>query len=579
MNRKTFADFFRNRLSDNPARYLWVILSVFSLFGIIEIPYSTTLQQPQWLLYIYIVVIALFKGFVLTALIMAASPKKWLLSVVWLLTGLYMLFCLINFLSFVLYGFGITHRLITILSQTNLREIREFTQDLCYQIFSAKFILCTGGSAVLIWMVCMFLRTIRRCLYLGILYTTSVVGLLILILCFASFNSRAALIMGIRIPKNIVNTINENREYQKILDSKRPLPYADKVESTHQPLTIVMIVGESAHRRHLQLYGYPLPTTPQLWSMRDSLFVFKDAIASSQSTAGNLERILSLKTDDETCGDWYKSPLVYDIFNAAGFKTFWLSNQERKGIVSDASGVMADGADVVNYVSIESSEDAYAYRYDDVLLPYVKEALDDKAEAKFIGIHLLGSHSDYRNRYPKDEEIFTSEDILRQLPRPWLDKKKAAIVAQYDNSIHFTDKLLGEILKQCSAMPTPAILLYFSDHGEMVYDTDDFKGRNSQCVEVPFMVYANYSFRIKHEDKIHKLSHAIALPISTATIPFALLTLADIRYPLYDAANDFLSGRYKIRARMVDEKIWIYETVEIKKRDSRQTIKNFTIDN
>ena len=69
------------------------------------------------------------------------------------------------------------------------------------------------------------------------------------------------------------------------------------------------------------------------------------------------------------------------------------------------------------------------------------------------------------------------------------------------------------------------------------------------------------------------------LPISTATIPFALLTLADIRYPLYDAANDFLSGRYKIRARMVDEKIWIYETVEIKKRDSRQTIKNFTIDN
>lgn len=128
-------------------------------------------------------------------------------------------------------------------------------------------------------------------------------------------------------------------------------------------------------------------------------------------------------------------------------------------------------------------------------------------------------------------------------------------------------------------MPTPAILLYFSDHGEMVYDTDDFKGRNSQCVEVPFMVYANYSFRIKHEDKIHKLSHAIALPISTATIPFALLTLADIRYPLYDAANDFLSGRYKIRARMVDEKIWIYETVEIKKRDSRQTIKNFTIDN
>ncbi len=559
MNRIIIADFFKNRLSDKSTRYLWLILSVFSLFGIIEIPYASVLPQPQWLLWLCIAMIALFKGCILTVLIMAASHKKWLLSMVWIFTGVYIFCCLINFLSFILYGFGITHRLITVLFQTNLREIKEFIPDFFSHLFSVICILYIWGAVVATWLACMILRVIKKRLYLGILYTTSAAGLITLILCFASFDSKAALIMGIRIPKNIVNTIQENREYQKILESKRPLLYADKVVSTHEPLTVVMVIGESAHRRHHQLYGYPLPTTPSLCSLCDSLFIFRDAIASSQGTAGNLERILSLKTDDGTSGDWYKFPLVYDIFKSAGFKTFWLSNQERKGFVSNASGVMADGADVVNYVSVESSEDAYAYRYDDVLLSPIKEAFDDKAESKFIGIHLLGSHAEYRYRYPKDETIFTSEDILNKLPRSWLDEKKATLVAQYDNSIHFTDKILGEIIKICSAMPTPVVFIYFSDHGEMVYDTEDFKGRNERCVEVPFIIYANYRFRAKYTDKVRSLSRSVALPLSTADISFALLNLADIKYPLYDASNDFLSNRYIIRPRWVDEKIWKYE--------------------
>ena len=47
-------------------------------------------------------------------------------------------------------------------------------------------------------------------------------------------------------------------------------------------------------------------------------------------------------------------------------------------------------------------------------------------------------------------------------------------------------------------MLTPTIFLYFPDHGEMVYDTENFKGRNEQCVEVPFVIYANYQFRAKY---------------------------------------------------------------------------------
>lgn len=555
------SDFITSRLESKSARDIWVILSVISLGGIIEIPFATNLSQPNWLLWVYTISISLFKGGLLMCIYVMASRNKWTRLIIMTLIGIYILFCVINIFSFLLYGFGITHRLVTVLMQSNMREIKEFMPDIYDRLFSAGCILTVVGVVVATWLFCKIVELAGKRLYLIILSAASISGLISMIICLATFDSKAILIMGIRVPKNIVNTVQENREYQKIIDSKRPLPYADKVESPHEPLTIVMVIGESAHRKHHQIYGYPLPTTPELWSMRDSLFIFKDAISSSEGTAGNIERILSLKVDDRTCGDWYKFPLVYDIFNAAGFKTFWLSNQERKGFVSNSSGVMANGADVVDYVGIESSEDAYAYRYDGVLLSPVKKALSDTAMAKFIGIHLLGSHGRYINRYPEEESIFTSGDVLKHYNKPWLNEQKATLVAQYDNSIHYTDKLLGEVIKRCSAITTPVILLYFSDHGEMVYDTEDFTGRNEQSVEVPFVIYANYKFRLQHPELVQQLSRAISLPISTARISMSLLTIAGIRYPLYDATNDFLSSSYRIRPRLVDEKIWRYETV------------------
>lgn len=536
-------------------------MTVVSFWGIIEIPYATNILRPEWQLWICAVSIALFKGGLFACLLVASSFRKWLRAIMWTLTGFYIFFCLVNVLSFIFYGFGISHRLITVVLQTNIRELVEFMPDLYQRMFSVSFVLAAAGVAAAIWLGCVAVRKLGRRLYLRALSVSTVFGFIVWSFCLLTFSSRAILIMAVRIPKNIANTIRENREYQKIIDLRHPLPYADKVESPHGPMTIVMVLGESAHRRHHRLYGYPLATTPRLSGLQDSLFVFRDVISSSKGTAGNLERILSLKKDDGIVGDWYKYPLLYDIFNAAGFRTFWLSNQERKGLFSNASGVMAEGADVVNYAGVESSEDAYACRYDDILLPAVRDALADTAVAKFIGVHLLGSHVKYASRYPESEAVFTADDIIRQLPRPWLDERKAAMIAEYDNSIRFTDRLLGEIIDICAAKPEPVVFLYFSDHGEMVYDTGDFKGRNSECVEVPFVVYANRQFRQMYPDIVDRLAGAVSLPVTTAAVPMALLTIAKIKYPLYNASDDFLSPDYVIRPRIVDEVVWEYEHI------------------
>ena len=54
------------------------------------------------------------------------------------------------------------------------------------------------------------------------------------------------------------------------------------------PRTYVFIVGESANRNHLSLYGYKRNTTPKLEAMRDELVVFEDVISPDTHTIPSL---------------------------------------------------------------------------------------------------------------------------------------------------------------------------------------------------------------------------------------------------------------------------------------------------
>lgn len=240
--------------------------------------------------------------------------------------------------------------------------------------------------------------------------------------------------------------------------------------------------------------------------------------------------------------------------NEAGYRTYWLSNQERTGIWGNSSGAMSGNADVVKYVGGESLEDALLDRYDEALLPEVTKALADSAA--FIGVHLMGSHMEYSNRYPASADYFKGTDVIRKMPRPWLSDSKAQTVAEYDNSIRYTDAILGQIIDRISRLSRPALFVYFSDHGENVYDSRDYRGRDNTSVMVPMVVYANYAYRRSNPDMVEALRRAVSLPVSTATVAFPLMTLTGTSYSRYISDRDFLSPDFKVRPRYVDEQVW-----------------------
>lgn len=538
---------------------LWLLLFLFSVMSIADIAEAETFGFSLFLKLICLMGVGGLKATVLTLLIspLLDIKKRWTRFAGYSAVAVYGFVSAISFTSFLLYGFGISRRFFTVMFQTNISETAEFIPGL---LSNLKEILLGWIPLVMLASLILVFRLIPAVgskLWIWITGILSLAGILFYSWFFVSFQSgRTAFALSLRIPKYIAETIRSNSLLEELAAKKLPFPQPEKVKCETHTVTGLVIIGESASRGHHSLYGYPLSTTPSLDAISDSLFVFTDAIGSSSATAGNIERILTFKNDDNTYGDWWKYPTVVDLFNNAGFRTFWISNQERTGVWSNSSGVLASTASVVNYTSAEDSEDALLEKNDEIVIPPVTEAISDPSERKLIFCHLMGSHTLFEKRYPKSRRHFSASGVMAKFSRKWLDGEKGALIAHYDNSIRFTDSIVGVMLRQISRLSSPAFVIYFSDHGENVYDDRNFNGRDRKHVEVPFLVFLNRAFIRNFPDMSAALERARKLPVSTANIVYSLMTLCGVRYPLYDPSRDFLSPLFRIRPRYVDESIW-----------------------
>ncbi len=541
-------------------RYLWLFLWIISIMSVFDITCASYCDWPAWLCVIYTPVVAAFKATVITLAAALLLKHRIGRPIAWILIFAYTLLSLVNLVSYAFYGFGITRKLILILAQTTPNEAAEFMPGLLLNILGCLRTPWPYISIAAISLLAWLTRRASQRMFCLITGTASVLGLVAAIvfsICFTS--GRTAHLLSARTLKYGHEVMQWHRTYTELASKKPELPDAGSVSSLHLADNVIVVIGESASRSHHSLYGYPLPTTPFMESMADSLFVFTDVIASAGNTSGNMERILSFKKDDATCGDGLRYPLLIDVFNVAGYRTFWLSNQERTGSVSNTSGVMVMNASVIRYVGAENSEDALAVKYDEVLLKPFSEAVADSAAHKLIMLHLLGSHTEYSHRYPAEFDIFTADDETRSFPSLNLDGTMARRRAGYDNSIRYTDYILHEIIGKIRHSTESTVLIYFSDHGENVYDEGGVTGRGGRFVEVPFIIYANDAYRRNNAEIIERLRDAVSKPMSTASMVHLLLSVTGTGYSGYDPQSDILSDDYRIRPRYVDEEIWPYE--------------------
>lgn len=259
-----------------------------------------------------------------------------------------------------------------------------------------------------------------------------------------------------------------------------------KAKQTH-----VLVISESVTSLNLGVCGYPRNTTPELSKRINEIKVFCQAFSPSSSTINALRVLLTESSAEEH--EQYSPESVLAYAKAAGYKIFWLSNQDDI-YISSLFGSYADQAIYKNTRSGRSSTSL-----DEHLLPVYQQALADPAPKKLIILHLIGAHPNYQERYPERFNRFTSNsndvvenDLKQRDIDPWI----RSLRNDYDNAILYEDSLLAQFLDslRADAVPDFRSFTVVSDHGNEVGHEIDYAGHSPNTkagYQVPVIMWSD----------------------------------------------------------------------------------------
>lgn len=262
--------------------------------------------------------------------------------------------------------------------------------------------------------------------------------------------------------------------------------------------TYVLVIGESTNRQRMSLYGYSRNTSPELQSLSDELTVFNDVNAAIPYTIESITSALYFTDRSEISRTFDTQVNLIMLMKKLGFSVFWITNQQtitHRNTLLTTFSKMADKAWYLNNNRLQSARQLD----EDVLVPF-EEALQLPVLKKLIVVHLLGTHFSYRFRYPESFERFSGT-----LPTSVeLSAGDQQTYNEYDNAVLYNDHVVASLIRSMKATNPYGALVYFSDHGEEVFDSVHFNGRNSlsptpAMYTVPFLVWGSGAWSTHHQ--------------------------------------------------------------------------------
>lgn len=276
---------------------------------------------------------------------------------------------------YVIYGQEFSQSVLFVMFETNTNEASEYLS----QYFSLKIVLIAlayTAVAVLLW-------TRLRPVYIPKPWRYVV-----------SF----ALLYGLILHPIAMNTFIKNKPFEKTLDNlaSRMEPAAPwqfltgyyqyrqqlnsltkllnennalpplanfKDESGNEPRTLVLVIGESTQRGRMSLYGYPRETTPELDALHKTdpnLTVFNNVVTSRPYTIEILQQALTFANEKNP--DLYLTqPSLMNMMKQAGYKTFWITNQQTMTARNTMLTVFSRQTDKQYYMNQQRTQSAREY--------------------------------------------------------------------------------------------------------------------------------------------------------------------------------------------------------------------------
>lgn len=387
---------------------------------------------------------------------------------------------------------------------------------------------------------------------------TSAAFVFLLIICTPSLSESVYFVNFYRL---FVNYKIKLQHEEKAIDKRQNIPYEVKVADTTHPKTIVVVIGESLTRTHMSLYGYTRKTNPYLSSLGDSLIIYQDVISPQVHTIPVLRSILTM-ADRDNLDYITEKPSMFELFNRAGYETYFISNQPFGGQFKTSYDALLNLAQNIHNVSTENLQD-------EIVLPTLQRILannTDSKKNKLILIHLIGNHMAYEFRYTPAYNIFNNNKDHLIEETPYRDQKAIHTIDKYDNSVLYNDHLIYRMIQLLQNQSSnESALVYFSDHGEEIFESRNFAGHayekiSAHMCEIPFVVWLSPEYRKERTD----LEYVQSRPYSTCDFIFSLSDLAQISYEDYKDQKSIFSKKFEEKTRYVGD--MTYEEVKTLKR-------------
>ncbi|RON91508.1 phosphoethanolamine transferase CptA [Pseudomonas fluorescens] len=330
--------------------------------------------------------------------------------------------------------------------------------------------------------------------------------------------------------------------------SKVPPLHNLKVADADKPSTLVLVIGESTNRQRMSLYGYGRKTTPELDKLKDQLAVFDNVITPRPYTIEALQQVLTF-ADEENPDLYLSTPSLVSMMKQAGYKTFWITNQQTMTKRNTMLTTFSEQADEQVYLNNNRNQNAAQYD-GDVIEPFNK-ALTDPAQRKLIVVHLLGTHMSYQYRYPPTFDKFQDRTGVPAGVRD----DQVPTYNSYDNAVLYNDFVVSSLIKDYAKSDPNGFLLYLSDHGEDVFDSAGHNtlGRNENkptapMYTIPFMAWGSPKWRENHD---WNFAADLGRPYSSSHLIHTWADMAGLSFDELDRSKSLVSDSFKARPLMI----------------------------
>lgn len=274
----------------------------------------------------------------------------------------------------------------------------------------------------------------------------------------------------------IINYIDERLKYRNFFNTANKIladgiSYNTEAQISNLPQKIYLIIGESATRNRLSLYGYHHPTSPYVDSLaiNDINFKVYEGYTSGTITRDAFRMILTASSPHDMSAFFSTQSLV-DMANNANRESVWIS--PLAGAFRQSSGTY------IQLLASSAQNFIYSSQRDDLYLPKLLLKAKKEDLPQFILIGLNGSHAAYKGG--------TDEIDEKSLPN---DESLSTTDNDYNRSIHHTDRLLKE-MHEIMLQDSSSVMLYASDHGEIIGKGHGMTEGRAQ-IEIPLMTFNN----------------------------------------------------------------------------------------